>query len=228
MLRGACCAILLLCAGSPFASAAQDYGALLDEAVNAIEWAIEDEWAFTETAVHGDELWVGRYDPRLAEDERWSLISVDGKQPTDRQQRKYRHDKDEHREDADDDDNRVTAIVEPDSLELVEETDDYWVFTFVPADDEAALIDSVDAMIRIRKDGRYVEALEMRNHQDIRPGYGTKITEFQMRFTFGPAVENGPVVQKSLDVRVTGRALLFIGFDETEVVKYSDFEFAGD
>lgn len=226
MLRAACCVILLLGAGG--AGAAADYGALFDEAVAAIDWEYEKEWSFTETALHEDELWVGRYDPRLAEDEQWSLVSVDGKEPTDRQRKKYRHDKDEHREAADDNDNRVTAIVEPDSLELVEETDQHWVFAFVPADDEAAFIDSVDAIVRIRRDGRYVEALEIRNHQDIRPGFGTKITEFQMRFTFGPAVENGAIVPTSLDVRVTGRALLFIGFDETEVARYSDFEYAGD
>lgn len=217
----------LLLLGDPPAFA-EDYNALLDEAVEAIAWDFEKEWAFTETSLQEDELWVGRYDPRLEEDERWLLISVDGKEPTGRQRREYRHDKDEHRDDADDDDNRVTAIVAPDSLELVEETDEYWLFTFVPSEEEAAFINGVDAMIRIRKDGRYVESLEMRNHEDIKPGYGTRITEFQTRFTFGPAVENGPVVQKSLNVRVKGRALLFIGFDETEAIQYSDFEHVAD
>jgi hypothetical protein len=29
-------------------------------------------------------------------------------------------------------------------------------------------------------------------------------------------------------IKVEGRALLFIGFDETEIIEYSNFEFAGN
>ncbi len=216
------------CIGMPFAGADRDYQALLDEAIGKIEWEFEKEWAFTETSLSEGELFVGRFDPRLEGDEQWTLLSVDGKEPTDKQRRNYLHDKEEHSDESDDDDNRVTAIVEPDSLELVEETNEHWLFTFVPAEDEDAFMTSVDAKIRIVKDGRYIDSLEIRNFQDIKPGFGTKITKFQMRFTFGPALDAGPIVPKSINVQVTGRALLFIGFDETEVTKYSDFEHVVD
>lgn len=221
-------ALALLCLGVPFAAAAEDYKALLDEAVANVEWNVEESWAYTETSLSEGELFVGRFDPRLGEDARWTLLSVDGKEPTDDQRRKYAHDKDEHSDDASDDDNRVTSNLDPDTLELVEETDEHWIFAFEPDQDEPAFRDSVDAKVRILKDGRYIDLLEMRNFQDIKPGFGTKITKFQMRFSFGPAIENGPIVPLSLDVLVTGRALLFIGFEETEVRKYSDFEYAGD
>ena len=125
-------------------------------------------------------------------------------------------------------DNRVTGIVDADSLELVEETDEHWLFTCAPAENDEVFTSNVDALVKIRKDGRYVESIDIRNHQDIKPGFGTKITEFRTRFQFGPAVESGPIVQKSLDVRVKGRAFLFIGFDEAEAVKYSDFEHVGE
>ncbi len=221
-------AAALFCIAMPLAGADGDYQALLDEAIGNIEWEFEKEWAFTETSLSEGELFVGRFDPRLEDDEQWTLISVDGKEPTNKQRRKYLHNKDEHRGDADDDDNRVTAIVEPDSLELAEETDEHWLFTFAPTEDQEAFMTSVDAKIRIVKDGRYVDSLEMRNFQDIKPGFGTRITKFQMRFTFGPALHAGPIVPKSMDVQVTGRALLFIGFDETEVTRYSEFEYAGN
>lgn len=221
-------ALAVLCLCVPFAAAAEDHKALLDEAMANVEWNVEESWAFTETSLSEGELYVGRFDPRLEEDARWSLLSVDGKEPTDDQRRKYAHDRNEHSEDNSNDDNRVTAMLDPDTLELVEETDEHWVFTFVPAEDEEAFLDSVDAKVRIIKDGRYIESLEMRNFQDIRPGFGTKITQLQMRFSFGPAIENGPIVPLSSNVQIIGRALLFIGFNETEVKKYSDFEYAGD
>lgn len=227
MSKRICLAVALLLLGN-LAATAEDYSALLDEAIENIEWETGKDWAFTETSLRDEQIWVGHYDPRMNDLARWTLVTVDGKEPTDEQRRKYRHDKDEHQEDGDDDDNRVTAIVEPDSLELVEETDEHWLFSFVPSEDEQAFTNSVDAMIKIRKDSRYVESLEIRNHQDIKPGYATKITRFQMRFSFGPAVEDGPIVPQSYNVEVKGRALLFIGFDETEAVKYSDYEYVGN
>lgn len=220
-------AVMLLSIGMPLAIAVDDYKTLLDEAIANIEWEFEDSWAFTETSLSEGELFVGRFDPRLEGDEQWTLISVDGKEPTDKQRRKYLYDKEEQSGDSNDEDNRVTAIVDADTLELVEETDQHWLFTFVPAEDQDAFMTSVDAKIRIVKDGRYVDSLEIRNFQDVRPGFGTRISKFQMRFTFGPALETGPVVPMTMDVQITGRALLFIGFDETEVTRYSDFEYAG-
>lgn len=221
-------AVMLLSIYMPLAIAVDDYKTLLDEAIANIEWEFEDSWAFTETSLSEGELFIGRFDPRLEGDEQWTLISVDGKEPTDKQRRKYLYDKEEQSGDSNDEDNRVTAIVDADTLELVEETDQHWLFTFVPAEDQDAFMTSVDAKIRIVKDGRYVDSLEMRNFQDIKPGFGTKITRFQMRFTFGPALDGGPIMPKSIDVQVTGRALLFIGFDDIEVTKYSDFEYAAN
>lgn len=203
---------------------AEDYSDLLEEAIETIDWQFEKQWAFTESSLNEELLFVARFDPGLEEDERWSLISVDGREPTDRQQREFRDDKEEHRGDSDDGFDQLAASVEPDTLELIEETDAHWLFSFVPDMDQDELVDSVDATIKIIKDGRYVELLEIRNKEVIKPGWGTKITQFLTRLTFGPAVDDGPIVPQTINVRVTGRALLFIGFDETEAIRYSDFE----
>ena len=220
-------AILALPLCLPAARAQEDYAALLEEAVATVDWDFSDSWSYTEASYEDGETWIGRFDPRVEEDHGWTLVSVDGKTPTDRQRREYLHNKDEHSSDADDEDNRVTAIVDEDTLELIEETDEHWVLSFVPAEDEQALLDSVDARVRIVKNGRYIESVRIDNFQDIEPGFGTKLTEFKMRFSFGPAVENGPIVPKSIEVRVKGRALLFFGFDDTDIVRYTDFEYAG-
>ena len=221
-IRLVCATVLVLLGG--VSTGAEGYSDLLDEAIAAIDWNFEEQWAFTETTLHEERLFVGHYDPRLAEQERWSLVSVDGREPSDRQQRKFQYDKNEHDSDSNDGLSRITTAVMPDTLELAEETDEYWLFTFVPDMDQEELVDSVDAAIKIMKDGHYVEFLEIRNKDVMKPGFGTKITRFLTRLTFGPAVDGGPIVPRTVNVRVTGRALFFIGFDETEVIKYSDFE----
>ena len=200
---------------------AEDYSELFEEAIETIDWEFGQEWAFTETSLRDDGLFVGHFDPRLEEGERWSLISVDRRQPTEKEAKKYAHDKADH---GDSSESRTTGIVGSDSLELLEETDDYWLFTFVPDDDEVAFTDSFDAEVKIIKAGHYVESIDIRNHSDIKPGFGTKISRFVMQLEFGPAAEDGPIVPLSINVHVTGRALLFIGFDETDATRYSDFE----
>jgi len=203
---------------------AEDYSELFEEAIEAIDWEFGQEWAFTETSLHDDGLFVGRFDPRLGEGERWSLISLNRREPTEKEAREYANDKEE---DGGSSDSQTTGIVRSDSLELLEETDDYWLFTFVPDDDETTFTENVDAKVKIIKAGHYVESIDIRNHSDIKPGFGTKISRFVMQLDFGPAADGGPIVPLSINVHVTGRALLFIGFDETEETRYSDFEHVG-
>ncbi len=221
MRRATIGAALVLSFSAAFAET--DYTALLDEAVAAIDWDFDAQWAYTETALHDEQLWVGRYDPRVEEDGGWRLLSVDGREPTSDEVREFLDDKEDDDESDDAEDNRVVRLVERDSLQLVEETAEHWVFSFVP-DDPDDFMQSVDAKLRIAKDGRYVESITLRNLEDIRPGFGTRLTSFLTQLTFGPAVEDGPIVPKDVKVRIAGRALLVIPIDETEATQYSDYE----
>lgn len=213
---------LLLLSGAP--ALTDDYAALFDEAAAAIEWDIEKDWAFTETRRSDDKLWVSRFDPRKAGSARWTLISVDGRAPDDSELGEFEDDKEDY--EASGNSNRI-KIVSTDTLELIEETDQYWRFSFVPDEDEVEFVESVDSTVTIVKDGPFIETINLRNHSDIKPGFGTKIGTFHFRMEFAAAVVNGPIVPKHMKIRVSGRALLFIGFDETELIEYSDFEYVG-
>jgi hypothetical protein len=190
-----------------------------------VDWELEKNWAFTESTLNDDKRWVGRHDPRNDEDERWTLISVEGRTPNADELREFAHKKEEH--ETSDSSQRVD-IVDVDSVDLLEETDEYWLLSFIPDEDEVEFIDNVDATVKIIKNGRYLETIDMRNNADIKPGFGTKIGTFIVHFEFGPATEDGPIVPRNMAIQVKGRALLFIGFDETEIIEYSNFEFAGN
>jgi len=213
--------VFALLLGGVTAAGAEDYSALFEEAIENINWEFQDEWAYTESSLKEEKLWIGRYDPRRDEDDRWELTSVDGLEPTASEVRKFLHDRKEHDSASD---SRTTEIVGSDSLELLEETDSHWLFAFVMEDDEDALIESVDATIKIIKSGPYVESIDIRNHSDIKPGFGTKLSKFLMRMEFGPAVEGGPIVPHSITVHVTGRAVFLFSVNELETTNYSDFE----
>jgi hypothetical protein len=56
---------------------------------------------------------------------------------------------------------------------------------------------------------------------------GVKIKTLSTILTFGPAIPGGPIVPKTMDVRARGCAFLTIGFDETEAVRFSAWEYVG-
>lgn len=214
-----CCALL---AGLS-AHAEEDYNAIFETAVEAVEFDFDETWAYTETQVTSEGLRVGRFDPRRSSDQRWQLLTVDGGEPTEKEIEEYEKDKaHDHSRDADD---RVNSLVEPDSVRLIENGDNYWLFSFVPGDNE--ILNSVDATIRIEKSSGYLDYIDLRNHETIRPAMGVKISRLITRLTFGPAVEDGPVVPISTQIEVKGRAYLVVSFDEQEVIRNSDFEYTG-
>ena len=214
-----CCALLAMSG----AAALEDYDAIFEKAVDAVDFEFDRSWAYTETQVTSEHVWVGRYDPRRSSSERWQLITVDGRQPTGEELEEYQRDKaHDHSRDGDD---RVNTLVEPDSMRFIEETADYWLFAFDP--DEEEIMGSVDATMRINKASGHLEYIDIRNHETIRPAFGVKISKLITRLTFGPALDGGPVVPISTRVDIKGRAYLVVSFDEQEVIRNSDFEYAG-
>jgi hypothetical protein len=79
----------------------------------------------------------------------------------------------------------------------------------------------------ITVDGHYVQYIDLRNEGAIRPVFGVKIKRFLTHLTFGPAGSDGPIVPLSIDVELKGRAMLFVKIDESESVRYTDYEYVG-
>jgi hypothetical protein len=204
----------------------------VEQAFSNLSHDYHAEWAFTESAMEDGVTLVGRYDPRLREDERWTLLSVDGREPTRDEIEDYRDDKEGEFRDHDDDDNEID-IVDLETLSLIEETEDYFLLRFVPLpdddeDEEAReFMQHVDGTIKIVRDGLYPEYIDLRNDKPIRPAFSVKISRFLTHLTFGPAGGEGPIVPLTIEVEVNGRALLVVRIDESESVRYSDYENVG-
>ena len=220
-------AILALVASG--AASAEDYGDILEDAFRATASDFRRHWAFTETATEDGITYVGRYDPGRPGDQPWKLVSVDGREPTEDEIEHYLDTRENDSGGVFGDDIGEIDGVDFDSIELVEETPDYWIFSFLPdSDDEddyaARVMRDLQGRIKVVRDGPYVEYFDLRNEKALRPAMGMKISRLLTRLTFGPAADGGPIVPVSIDVDVKGRALLFISFDERESIRYSDYE----
>lgn len=226
--------LLILALLLPGASAAANEPAdIVRRAFASIETDTHRSWAFTETTTEDEQTWIGRYDPSEPEDHRWTLLSVDGREPTRDEREHYTRDRqDEFENEVDEDDG--SEMINFDSLELVEETSEGWLFRFVPVfddeeDDSAAeMMKKVSGTVRVMRNGHYPAWMELRNEKTIRPVIGAKISHFLTRLTFAPVAGHGPVFLQSIDVQVKGRAALLISFDVQETTQYSDFEYVGD
>jgi hypothetical protein len=218
--------LLLALFATSSAVAVDDYNAIFKEAVNGVDFDFAENWAYTETRVDSEHVWIGRFDPRGSSRVRWELLSVDDRAPTEEEIEKFN--KDKAHDHSDNSDNRVNSMVEPDSVRLIEDSDEYWLLGFNPDEDQEKIMDSVDATIRVKKSGTQLEYVDLRNHRPVKPAVGVKLSRLITRLTFGPATEGGPVVPLSTQVHVTGRAFLVISFDEQELTRNSDFEYAGE
>jgi hypothetical protein len=218
------------CAEAPHGS----YEALFQSAIKAITWDFHEDWAFTVTSSGNDGDRVGRFDPRQPQDERWTLLTIDGRAPTDEESTEYAGNT-HHFGDGDDDDSDNNAIdrVEPRTLRLVEETDDYWLLSFVPTDDVeddvgSKVLESMQGTVKIIKDGEYLADIDIHIQKPIRPKFGVKMKKFLMHMSFGPIADDGPVVMRSMDFAIKLSVFVLVRVNEAESVAFSDFEYAGE
>ena len=228
-------ALFALTLAIPTVATADDYPEIVALAFSAIDTDFDDEWAFTESSTEEEVTYVGRYDPR--QEDPWTLVSVDGREPTDDEARDWLSRKGHGREDEDDedddgDDGIEVTFVAPESITLIEETDEHWLFGFEPNidvedDREAKFMRHVEGRLTVIKDGHYVGSIDLRNSKPIRPAFSVRINTFVTTLTFGPAAPDGPIVPLTVDVHVQGRAMLAVRFDETEMLRFSDYEYAG-
>ncbi len=144
---------------------ADDYVKIVEQALANISNDYRQEWAFTESVIEDGVTIVGRYDPSQPSDARWHLISIDGQQPTEEEIADFADDREDRFHDHDDDND--IDIVNFDTLELVEETNDFWVFRFEPEmdDDEddtaVKFMRQVEGRLQINRHGNFLEYIDI-------------------------------------------------------------------
>lgn len=215
-------------------ASADNYVDIVEQAFAELDNDYHEEWAFTESVMEDELTIVRRYDPRQPSDTRWKLISVDGRSPTEEDIAAYLDEEDDEFNEGGND--NAVDMVNLDTLALVEETDDAWVFSFVPdlidegdEDDEVAtkFLQQVEGTLRINRHTNSLEHIDLRNDKPIRPMFSVKISRFRTHLAFGPVAGDGPIVPLSIDVEVKGRAMIVIGIHEVEATRYYDYEYAG-
>jgi len=181
-------------------------------------------WAYTRTETEGKTVWVETFDPLV--EPMWSLISVNGVEPTD-VQRKKREKSYTERANSDDyiGENDFAGLGHPDSWILVETTDKLTEYSFKPkAEDkeDEKVMRFVEGKLFVDNVSGAVHAFELYNSKPFKPVAVAKINKFNLRIEM-TEVEEGIYLPLSIFSEVNGKAL-FKKFSEKSLVEFSDFK----
>lgn len=210
------------------AYATDDYAALLAEASRSLDSFDGSHWVFTETIESSEGTFVGRHDGRLDENQRWTLLSVDDREPTDEERDEYLSEK---RKDDDDDDGSIADMVNVGSMNLKDETESRWLFEFSPIgddEDDSDFLEHVEGEIEISKNLRHISSIRLQSDKPFKPHFTVKISEFLTHLRFGSVANHSQIVPLQIKVKIKARALLVKGVEEESVITYSDYEFVGN
>lgn len=217
--------ICLLCLCLPSLSLADNYEDILLQAFARFDDNYREAWAFTEERIFKDVTSRGRYDPRVSNS--WSLLSVDGRTPTDKEVGEYLEEKSKEGNGRGAGKNRPEDMMKPESLSLIEETENYWLFDFLPAGDDNKFMEHLDGEMMISKSNQTIQFIDIRSTGSFKPRFGVRVNEFLTRIEFRPVNEEGPVVPQSMRFRIKAKAFGVMDVDERVSVSYSDYEFVG-
>ena len=215
--------LLFLC--FPSLCVADNYTDILQQAFARFDDNYQEEWAFTEERIFKEVTSRGRYDPRS--EDRWSLLTVDGRTPTEKEISTYREDKSKEANGRGAGKNSPEAMMNPESLSLIEETENYWLFDFLPAGDNQKFMEYLNGEMMINKSSTTIQFIDIRSTDSFKPRFGVRVKEFLTRLEFTTVNEDGPVVPQSMRFRIKAKAFGVMDVDERVSVVYSDYQFVG-
>jgi hypothetical protein len=231
VLTGTSLLLLFISSAVSTAEADIDYLALLEEATAEIAQDFRNNWAYTETATSSENTRVGAYDPRQQEGKRWTLLSVDGRAPKEKETTKFLKEKQAEQEQAEKEGDKGLASILEDlkNVRLEKETDEYWLLGFTPkAEGEfKKIMSELDGRIKIEKSQRQLKYFSIQSNKSFKPNFTTRINQFAMKFDFEKATEEGPLVLTSLDFDINLKTVGLIEIDEKISVTFTEYTYTG-
>ena len=149
-----------------------------------------DHWAYTQTAVSRDgkgkvkDETVVRYDPSQPFDVQWTPLKIDGKEPTARQVKKYRHERDKNR------DKRRTLgeLLNLEKAVAAEETPTAVTYEvpLIKDDEQRFPPEKFRELIRVRREQPVLEHIAVKLRDSLRAALIVKVISGEAALEFSP------------------------------------------
>jgi hypothetical protein len=224
MLRHVGRVLITLALVSPAAGADVDYQEVFKEAADAYHEDYRDAWAFVEERERDNVVWLGKWDPRASQ--QWALLAVDGREPSSDDHDQYQDDKADEAKRAKERPGSPFAAIKEGTLELIEETQQAWHFSFQPTGEGSneAFMSYLEGTMTILKSGPAIDTINIKSNGEFKPRFGFKVREFRSRYEFRRAAPDGPMVPSKIDFRIAAKAMGMVNVDEQVSVDFRDYE----
>ena len=183
---------------------------------------LDEDWYFTMTVVEKGELQIIRSDPRRGTYEKRQLLTVDGIAPDSQRLNEF-HDKEVKRiTDIDPDARGYGYMVDTQTLELIEASDGYAVFSFAPR--VKMLEDSRDQLrgtLLLDSTTQRIDKIEIINTDKLSPAFSVTLDTFRLELFF--AQEQGENLLQKLESHTAGKMGFLKSFDALVIVDFSEY-----
>ncbi len=191
-----------------------------------------EEWRYLRTWVSEDGVVVDRHDPTRPGEAHWQLVSIDGREPTDRERRDYDRDRADHSDEEERAPSSALArMLEPGSVQPLEAggAEQRYRYALRSPDGKRERVFralSGELWVTQETDAPYVREVRLWNHDSFRPMLGVRIDEADVRFEF--VVLDGWVLPRTVEARWSGRFLALKAFEKSMSVELTEFERVAD
>lgn len=223
-LRGPCRFLFLSLSFVTFAAAAlpPEYAAICE----GFQTQNPKGWSFTQTTSAEGKTLVERYDAAQPEFSRWTLISENGRPPTEDEARSYREKF--TRRSRGGSAPAIASQLELATAELVSEDVNQAVYRFKLKieDEDDKTANFLRASVTFHKATRSITCFELANIEVFAPVFGVKIRELRTAIFYHLPTADRPALLNRVTTRTRGRAF-FKSLDADMLVTYADYAWAG-
>jgi len=233
MLWGACCAFSMSTFASPTPATAQ-FKQQINQAISDIVNTPHKEWSVRIEHFENEEgditHSIEHYTPHTDIEKTWTLISLNGEQPTTRQIKKFTKKKLKRAKNKKDEQSisiSLDRLIQQETLQLLESSEQHLKVGFQVQHikrlgDDA--IGKLEGEISYNKKQAFIEQIAIVNNAEFSPIFSANISELKLTFNFVKI--NNAVLPKQQDMVMKGRFAYFTEIDETSTVTYSHYQHA--
>lgn len=183
-------------------------------------------WAFTQSTRAAGKSLVERYDPRLPEFRRWTLLQKNGRPPTEKEIAAY----------AEQQTRRSRGDTAPNVKEQIDEAtgqrveDDgtraHWRFRLRTTDEDDRSAAHMAVTFVLHRPTGTIERMELASFEPFKPVTGIAIEQARTVVEYSLPDGERPTLLQRITVTLRGRAWWIKSLDDDMEVVYSDFESA--
>ena len=222
------------------ATTTAQYQALVKSSLSQLSQTNKDkQWAYTRTTIQGkdkeQQTTIESFDPSQPELTQWTLISDNGKTPTDKQQQSYRKEqvdkikqaKEQQSNDQQEQEKALVDMIEFNTITIVKEQANQAQLSFTPKLEKMGKDSQkhLAGTIIFDRSTNQVSQLLIQNTAELNPALSVTLKQFSMAFEL--TYRQQSLLPKQINIDIYGKAAIFTTIDQKTQEAYSDYKYVG-